>query len=127
MPNTYKLSVTGLDRRDINGLQAVVVKVRWTMTGTDEYGHSAEFSGWTDYNSVDSSKFIIFDNLTEAEILSWLSNDPQTEGCKRVIDERIEHVIAPVEKVALTELPWNKSRTPPIVVGDTSGIAPTGV
>ena len=116
MAFTYEWSVTSLKVKDqVNSegatLQNAVVQTHWQVTGTDENGNSAQFSGATPFTAenVPAGTFTAFADLTEANVLAWIQNVVNSDaGYKAHIDERIQFEI---DKDAVTEvepdsLPW---------------------
>lgn len=115
MTLTYEYKVTGLKVRNETiantSVENAVVQTYWTLTGTDENGNVGTFSGATPFTAdpTDSSgPFIPFDQLTEQDVISWISNVVETNpGYKEHINSQIQKQID--EKISpITEpvLPW---------------------
>lgn len=116
MAFTYEWSVTNLKVKDqVNSegatLQNAVVQTHWQVTGTDENGNSAQFSGATPFTAenVPAGTFTAFADLTEANVLAWIQNVVNSDaGYKAHIDERIQFEIDKelVTEVEEDSLPW---------------------
>ena len=115
MALTYEYKVTSLKVRNETvantTVENAVVQTYWTLTGTDENGNEGTFSGATPFTAdpTDSSgPFIPFDQLTEQDVIAWISNVVETtHGYKDHINAQIEKQIN--EKISpITEpsLPW---------------------
>lgn len=73
-PITSTFSVTMLDTApSADGLQNVVKAVHWQVVCTDGT-FSAQQSGTDQLADPDPAKFVSFDALTEAEVLTWIPN-----------------------------------------------------
>jgi len=116
MAFTYEWSVTNLKVKDqVNSegatLQNAVVQTHWQVTGTDENGNSAQFSGATPFTAenVPAGTFTAFADLTEANVLAWIQNVVNNDaGYKAHIDERIQFEIDKdlVTEIEEDSLPW---------------------
>jgi len=117
---TYK--VKNLKVRDqVNSegatLQNAVVQTYWEVTGTDENGNSAMWAGATPFSAenVPAGSFKAFENLTEADVLSWIQNVVNSNpSYKAHIEEQIQKEM---DKDAVTEveagsLPWAEPVAP---------------
>lgn len=115
MALTYEYKITGLKVRNETiantAAENAVVQTYWTLTGTDENGNVGTFSGATPFTAdpADSSgPFIPFDQLTEQDVINWISNVVATSPgykehiisqIKKQIDEKISPITEP-------SLPW---------------------
>ena len=116
MAFTYEWSVTNLKVKDqVNSegatLQNAVVQTHWQVTGTDENGNSAQFSGATPFTAenVPAGTFTAFADLTEANVLAWIQNVVNSDaGYRAHIDERIQFEIDKdlVTEIEEDSLPW---------------------
>lgn len=121
MAMTYVYTVTSLKVQNEPDYPQTVVQTYWKLTGTDENGNSGTFSGATPftYDPTDASgPFVPFADLTEADVVGWISNVVDTNaGYKEhiygVIDKQIADEINPVVE---EPLPWdpNPTPTPPV-------------
>lgn len=115
MEFTYEWEVTGLKVRDQvnvegNPLTSAVIQTYWKLTGTDQYGNKAEFSGATPFSAknVPQELFVPFEELEEEDVIGWIKavvhSDP---SFLRHINEQFTKTIereTEVERDAL--LPW---------------------
>ncbi len=68
-------------------LENSVVYVHWKKIATDESGNVATFLGESKFTSVDvaADSFIAIDNVTKAEVVSWIE-ESLSETEKKTID-----------------------------------------
>lgn len=105
----YSIKPTELKTRTFNGKDNLVTHVYWRMTGVDSNGNSGFHDSCTcianDLGpSTDLSNFVEFEDLTEAAILTWLTD---------TIDQKVaqEWVKASLHKNAIKDtdhstMPW---------------------
>lgn len=108
---TYTWKLKSAKKADVGGLSGVILQTYWECTGTDEDGHSGTFHGATPFDptQVDPDNFTAFEDLTEAEVLSWIKGivvgvykdhvDAQIK--KQIMDQKLV-----VEEVTEADLPW---------------------
>ena len=108
MDLSYVTQVKAIEKKDIAPLQSVVVKVYWTLTGTNNDGISVDFNAWTEVSHDESSTFVPFSDLTEEHVLGWI---PQSaiDNAKPVIEQRMALALNPATTVEFVDLPWNKA------------------
>ena len=118
MTLTYAWAITSLKKTTDGSISNVVVQTNWTCTGTDADGDSGTFNGATPFplSDVDPDNFIPYEELTEADVLSWIQA-VVVGSYKEHIDAQILKQIAlikdPVVEVPSNELPWS----PPVEEG----------
>lgn len=86
-----------------------VVEVAWTVTGTDgQYNPSC--GNFTTLTTSQNSTFIPYENLTEADVISWVQAALGTAGVAEVeakIQLAIDRQITPLTVTPQdTPLPW---------------------
>lgn len=119
MTLTYTWAITSLKKTTDGNISNVVVQTNWTCTGTDADGDSGTFNGATPFplSSVDPDNFIPYEELTEANVISWIQA-VVVGAYKEHVDAQILKQIAlikdPVVEVPSNELPWS----PPVEEGD---------
>jgi hypothetical protein len=107
MAITYATKILSLEKKDVNDLNSVVVKIYWTLTGTNENGISADYAAWTDITLDTSSEFVPFNSLTMNQVIAWIPSY-HIENAKPVVEERIALQVNPAIFVVEADLPWNK-------------------
>jgi len=118
MALTYEYKITSLKAKTEGDYQDLIVQTYWTLKGTDENGNSGTFSGATPFTkdpTDNSGPFIPVNELTEADVISWISGVVNgNAGYKKHIDEQIQKqidlVISPITE---PDLPWLPKTTPP--------------
>ena len=115
MALTYTWKIKNLKKQDDPSLELndIIVQTYWECTGTDEDGNSGSFHGATPFepDQVDPNNFTTYENLTEAQVLSWIQDVVNgNPGYKQHIDEQIQKqinaIVRPVVEVSGEELPW---------------------
>jgi hypothetical protein len=99
---TYKINAARVVAE--NGLTDVVKEVEATLTGTDGAATFA-LPITVKLADADASSFTAFADLTEAQIVSWVENDPSLEGTKAHIAYVVEKEAAKLAMEA-KPLPW---------------------
>lgn len=109
MAITYTWKVTGLKTTTLNNTPNVVVQTYWEKIGTED-GHTGKFSGATPF-SADTmpagTTFISFEELTEADVLTWIKAvvvDSYEQHVNQKIQEDINRLKNPVVD---SSLPWS--------------------
>lgn len=113
MALTLTYNVTGLKVKDeVNKegetLQNAVCQTYWKVTGTDENGNTAEWSGATPFSAknVPAANFVSFETLVEEEVIGWIKavvdGDP---AYKQHIEEQLQRNIDQ-EITSEVSMPW---------------------
>lgn len=126
---TYKinrLKVKDQVNADGETLRNAVVQTYWTVTGTDEQGHTAEFAGATPFTAenVPAGSFTAFESLTEETVLGWVTNVVNTSrGYLDHITMQLDREVAELieEEVMENQLPWAPDPGDP--ADDPDGVA----
>ena len=110
MAITYTWKVTSLKVKNVSDVkQNAVVQTYWQKIGTDESGNEGTFSGATPFTvdpTDDSGPFIPFDQLTEADVISWIQSivvGGYEEHVNAQIQKQIDEKISPITEPTL---PW---------------------
>jgi hypothetical protein len=115
MTLTYTWKITSLKKQDDPSaeLNDIIVQTYWECKGTDEAGNAGTFSGATPFepDKIDTGNFTTYENLTEAQVLSWIQNIVNNnQGYKTHIDEQIQKqidaIIRPMVEINSSALPW---------------------
>ena len=118
MALTYTWAITSLAKTNEADLQNVIVQTTWTCTGTDEDGDSGTFNGATPFplNTVNPDDFIPYEDLTEADVISWVQA-VVVGSYKEHVDAQINKQIFlkkhPVDQVPNGDFPWDPPAPPP--------------
>lgn len=117
MTTTYTWTVTMLECVPAaNGLQNIVQTIRWKLSGDDGV-NSTEINNVTTINPPDSGEFIQYSSLTEAQVITWLTDALGEHGvteAKSLVDKILELIANP--PVVTPELPW----APPPTLDETT-------
>jgi hypothetical protein len=103
---TYEWKITGLKMApSLDGLTDVVTGINFNYTGTDaDSGESHTFPGAVPTSMPDSGSFTPFNELTEAEVITWAQANHPTAHMNEQIEKAILEKITPTNVQA--DLPW---------------------
>jgi hypothetical protein len=82
-----------------------VVNTIWKVTGVDG-SYTAYSGGNTTFSSTQSSTFIPYDQLTEAIVISWISEE-EIASAQSAVQGQINSLITPPDSPQNTALPWS--------------------
>jgi len=102
---TFTIKVTGLRTQTINGIENAVKQVEWTLIG-EEANQKFELPQTTEVPDPQLDEFIPLQNLTEAEVISWIeTHETRLSGIKAHIQYVLDREVA---RAALTstQMPW---------------------
>ena len=86
-----------------------VVNVIWTLTGVDGTVN-ARVGGNTTFNSVQSTTFIPYDQLTQEIVIGWVQADLGEQGIANFeanVQGQIDSILNPPVSPQRTPLPWS--------------------
>lgn len=110
MAISYTWDITNMRKApQLEGMDNVLVHVRWTKTGTDENGTTGVFQGATPLPLPTSGSFTPYEELTKEQVLGWVQ--------AVVVDSYEQHVNEQIQKqitkkndpwADVTEAPWGQ-------------------
>ena len=101
MANTYAWNINALDTlisHDSNS--NVIHTIHWTLKVTDDNSNTAETIG-THSVEYDADNFTEYNDLTEADIISWLEASEtglDVAAIKANLDARVEEIATPTQR-----------------------------
>lgn len=100
---SYTWEITSKKTINENNYSNVISQVYWTKIGTNEEGKTGKFSGCTpltlEHNAPgDVTEFIEFENVSDALIISWISDFIIASGLSETIDISIENQINNIDQ-----------------------------
>ena len=83
-----------------DGLTNIVSNIPWVLIATvsDEQPYRAVYSTTTNLPKPTDSNFVPFDQLTEADVISWIESIEDIAHVKEYLQNQIQLQINPVEK-----------------------------
>jgi hypothetical protein len=103
----YKWTISALDCAVKDGkLSNVVQTIHWRYSATDADGNTSENYGAQSVPAPTSNDFVKFDNLTEADIVSWLEAVIDVDAMQESLQAQIQLIKNPI-KVTLPP-PYNE-------------------
>jgi hypothetical protein len=115
MALTYEWKIKSLKKQDDPSVELddIIVQTYWECTGTDVDGNSGTFHGATPFepDQVDPDDFTTYENLTEAQVLSWVqavvdANPTYKAHIEEQIQKQIDEIARPKVEVSGDNLPW---------------------
>lgn len=119
MAITYTWDITNLRKAPtLNGMNDVLVHVRWSKTGTDENGTTGVFQGATPLTAPEAEGFTAYEDLTKEQVLGWIQ--------AIVVGSYEQHVNEQIQKqITKKNDPWGDVETAPWGQELSSPAAPT--
>jgi hypothetical protein len=109
MAITYTWEVTGMKTTTFNDTPDIVVQTYWKKIGTDENGNEGTFSGATPFplnNMPAGTSFIPFEDLTEADVLSWIQAVVVGNYADHVNGQILKQINEKKNPIVEPPLPW---------------------
>jgi len=99
-------------------LENAVCNTYWEVTGTDEEGRTAMWSGATPFTAanVPAASFVAFEDLQESDVLGWITNVVENDPTyKAHIESQLRRLIedTTVAEVTGSSLPWEEDDVAP--------------
>ena len=109
--NTYTWKINAVDcYTSKDGLEKVAYNVHWSFFATDGE-NNASMIGVQSVGEPSPDNFTPFDQLTEEQVVSWITSSMDVEQMQANLDKQIEDLVAP--KVVTLQL--NKPVVEPVV------------
>ena len=109
--NTYTWKINAVDcYTSKDGLEKVAYNVHWSFFATDGE-NNASMIGVQSVGEPNPDNFTPFDQLTEEQVVSWITASMDVEQMQLNLDKQIEELVAP--KVVSLQL--NKPVVEPVV------------
>ena len=109
--NTYTWKINAVDcYTSKDGLEKVAYNVHWSFFATDGE-NNASMIGVQSVGEPNPDNFVPFDQLTEEQVVSWITASMDVEQMQANLDKQIEDLVAP--KVVTLQL--NRPVVEPVV------------
>ena len=96
MANQYKWIVSGLHAKIQEGeLSNVIESVHWRYQAEDADGNIADVYGSVGLEAPDAESFVAHEDLTQADVESWLEAKLDVESLKAGLDAKLEAIANP--------------------------------
>ena len=105
MTISHNWTINSLEYADADGLASVVNQVNWTCASDDGAGHVWNNNGSTSLEAPDPDTFEAYAGLTEADVLSWLTDEFKAET-EAVNEAAIQKLIDAETASAGSGVPW---------------------
>jgi hypothetical protein len=93
----YNWTISALDCAVKDGtLNNVVQTIHWRYSATDADGNTAETYGAKSIAQPDPNNFINFEELTKAELESWLEGAMDVDAMQESLEAQIELIKNPI-------------------------------
>lgn len=111
MEIVYEWRVLGLKTKTEGNNSNSVVRVRWVKTGYNTEGNEYGYEGSTVFSSVNTENFINLEDLTEAQVLTWvqaaIADTDQEDFADDYIQRELAAMSNPYTLLSHEELPWH--------------------
>ena len=98
MANTYHFKINAVDAHvSQDGLENVVYNVHYSYIGEDENGNVATQIGVQHVPYVDPENFTPFDQLTQADVISWIEPELNVAEFQINLDAQLAELAAPTK------------------------------
>lgn len=98
MANTYYFKINAVDAYvSKDDLENVIYNVHYSFIGEDENGNAAVQIGVQHFPSVDPENFTPFEDLRQADIITWLEEVLPVDDFKVNVDNEIAEKAAPTK------------------------------
>lgn len=95
MANTYTWRINAVDcYTSKDGLEKVAYNVHWSYFATDGE-HTASMIGVQSVGEPDPENFVAFEELTEEQVVEWISAAMDVEKMQENLDKQIADLVAP--------------------------------
>ena len=109
--NTYTWKINAVDcYTSKDGLEKVAYNVHWSFFATDGENNASTI-GVQSVGEPNPDNFVPFDQLTEEQVVSWITASMDVEQMQANLDKQIEDLVAP--KVVTLQL--NRPVVEPVV------------
>ena len=108
--NTFTTSweITSVDKKTVGVTTSVVVSALVFVSAATTEGYTAEYKQRVDYDNVGiSSNFILYENLTNSDVVTWSRRLMDNVGVFKILDEGIDCAKEQYTTVKYQDLPWN--------------------
>jgi len=103
---TYSWKITRLNTKKENGFENAVVQTFWNIIGVDTQNKTAQFDGATPFNTAGQTEFIEFQNLQEADVLSWIQDQVTGSYADHIMGQIFKDLDIQHNVVHNAPLPW---------------------
>ena len=117
--NTYQFKINAVDvHTQVEDLEKVIYSVHWSYVAENENGVTAEIMGVKSVSEPNPDSFTPFDQLVQADIISWIEPSFQLSEMQSALDTQIAEKVAPSKQtlsVPVTLQPVDESVDPDMV------------
>ena len=111
MANTYNWNIKLMDIIPLfNGYENFVTRVYWDYIGIDDNGITSKIEGYTEFDSVNDTDYILYGDITQEMVITWLYERNDTNNLQSIITKKIKDIINP--PIVNLPFPWIPSPTP---------------
>ena len=96
--NTYKFKINAVDAHvSQDGLDNVIYNVHYSYIGEDQNGNVTTRIGVHAVQPPNSDSFLPFDQLTQADVISWIESDLPVQQMQQDLDLQLAELAAPTK------------------------------
>jgi hypothetical protein len=108
--NTFTTSweITSVNKKTVGVTTSVIVSALVFVSAATTEGYTAEYKQRVEYDNVGiSSNFILYENLTNSDVVTWSRRLMDNDGVFKFLDDEIESRKENYTVVRYQDLPWN--------------------
>lgn len=113
---TYNWEILSIAKKSAADKSNVIFKVDWRLIGIDPNGTEGVFKAATQFtipNQFDEN-FIDYENITEENIINWITQILNMEDVYSAIDDLMEKSKENIETVVDGQYPWQQTIVDPL-------------
>ena len=109
---TYSWTITRLNTKKENGFENAVIQTYWKLVGVDTQNKVAQFDGATPFSTAGQTEFVEFQNLQEADVLSWIQEQVVGSYADHIMQQIFKDLDTQHNVIHSASLPWAPPEEP---------------
>jgi hypothetical protein len=94
--NTYQFKINAVEvHTQVADLEKVIYNVHWSYVAENEDGVTADIMGVKSISEPNPDSFTPFDQLVQADVISWIEPSFQLSAMQSALDAQIAEKVAP--------------------------------
>ena len=113
--NTYQFKINAVDvHTQVGDLDKVIYSVHWSYVAENEDGVTADIMGVKSVSEPNPDSFIAFDQLVQADIISWIEPSFQLSEMQSALDVQIAEKISPSKQTLSVPVSLEETTEPAV-------------
>lgn len=112
--NTYQFKINAVEvHTQVEELEKVIYNVHWSYVAENEDGITADIMGVKSVSEPDPNNFTPFDQLVQADIISWIEPQFELSAMQSALDAQIAEKVAPSKQTLSVPISLNVTEEVP--------------